>query len=55
MFFRAWISPPGDFGEGAAGRLFALVVLVAPLGLLFHRPFVVEVVLPFMQAVGAME
>jgi len=27
--------------------------LVAPVGLLFHRPFVVGVIVPFMRALGA--
>ena len=41
-------------GSGWSGRLFATVVVLAPLGLLFHRPFVVGVVVPFMRFVGAM-
>jgi hypothetical protein len=40
-------------GTGWSGRLFAAAVLVAPVGLLFHRPFVVEVIVPFMRALGA--
>jgi len=40
-------------GSGWSGRLFAVVVLVAPSGLLFHRPFVVGVIVPFMRALGA--
>lgn len=40
-------------GNGRSGRLFAAAVLVAPVGLLFHRPFVVEVIVPFMRALGA--
>jgi hypothetical protein len=35
------------------GRLFAGAVLVAPVGLLFPRPFVVEVVVPFLMALGS--
>ena len=41
-------------GRGVAGRLFAAVVLVAPLGLLFHRPFVLHVIIPLMHAIGAL-
>lgn len=40
-------------GSGWTGRLFAGAVLVAPIGLLFHRPFVVGVIIPFMRALGA--
>jgi len=40
-------------GAGWSGRLFAAAVLVAPVGLLFHRPFVVGVIVPFMRALGA--
>lgn len=36
------------------GRAFAAVVLVGPVGSLFHRPFVERVWLPFMHAVGAL-
>jgi hypothetical protein len=49
-------SPLGHqigLGVGWTGRLFAAVVLVAPVGLLFHRPFVVGVIVPFMHALGA--
>lgn len=34
-------------------RLAAAVIIIAPLPLLFHAPFVREVILPFMQATGA--
>ena len=34
------------------GRLFTFVVLVAPLPLLFHDPFVRKVILPFLTAIG---
>jgi hypothetical protein len=38
-------------GRGWLGRAFALVVIVAPLPLLFPPPFVEGVVVPFLQAV----
>jgi D-alanyl-lipoteichoic acid acyltransferase DltB (MBOAT superfamily) len=41
-------------GSGLSGRLFVLLVLTLPLGLLFHRPFVVRVIVPFMQALGVL-
>jgi len=40
-------------GAGFPGRLFALIVLIAPLGLLFHPPFVVGIIVPFMRFLGA--
>ncbi|MFO0881107.1 MAG: MBOAT family protein [Gemmataceae bacterium] len=40
-------------GGGWRGWLFTMAVLVVPLGLLFHRPFVLQVVVPFLQAMGA--
>jgi hypothetical protein len=40
-------------GSGSRGRLFAIVVLLAPAGLLFHRPFVIGIIVPFMRALGA--
>jgi hypothetical protein len=41
-------------GAGWPGRFFAIGVLLAPAGLLFHRPFVVGIIAPFMRAVGAL-
>jgi D-alanyl-lipoteichoic acid acyltransferase DltB (MBOAT superfamily) len=35
-------------------RVFALVVLIAPVPLLFHPPFIHNVVLPMMSALGAL-
>jgi hypothetical protein len=40
-------------GSGWPGRAFAMVVLAAPVFLLFHRPFVTGVIVPFMRAIGA--
>jgi hypothetical protein len=40
-------------GSRWQGRLFAATCLIAPAGLLFHRPFVVGVIVPFMRAMGA--
>jgi hypothetical protein len=41
-------------GSGCPGRGFLVLVLIAPLFLLFHRPFVSRVIVPFMQVVGAL-
>jgi hypothetical protein len=38
---------------GWSGRLFATAVLLAPAGLLFHRPFVMGIIVPFMRVLGA--
>jgi alginate O-acetyltransferase complex protein AlgI len=40
-------------GSGGPGRLFATAALLAPAGLLFDRPFVVGIIVPFMRVVGA--
>ena len=40
-------------GSHWQGRWFAIVILVAPVILLFHRPFVVGIIVPFMRVLGA--
>ena len=40
-------------GSAWSGRWFAMSVLLAPAGLLFHRPFVVGIIVPFMRVLGA--
>ncbi|MBI3463208.1 MAG: hypothetical protein HY000_09135 [Planctomycetes bacterium] len=40
--------------RGLPGWLFALIVVAGPACLLFHRPFVVGVVCPFMRVIGAL-
>ena len=39
--------------NGVRGRAATMCLLVAPAGALFHPPFVLRVIVPFMQAVGA--
>jgi hypothetical protein len=41
-------------GRGVIGRSFVFAAVIAPLGLLFHRPFVLGVVVPFMHTIGAL-
>lgn len=36
------------------GRTFTALVLIGPVFLLFHRPFVERVIVPFMRAIGAL-
>lgn len=40
-------------GRGLIGRLYTGLAVLAPAGLLFHPPFVDEVVLPTLQALGS--
>ena len=40
--------------SGLSGRVFAAIVLLAPATLLFHRPFIIGVIVPFMRALGAL-
>jgi alginate O-acetyltransferase complex protein AlgI len=49
-------SRPGrriGLGRGWRGWLFAAVVLAGPAYILFHPPFVRDVILPFLAAIGA--
>src|SRR5205085_735711 len=47
-------SRPGRLHlRGAAGRLFTIAVTALPVGLLFHRPFIEHVILPFLHAIRA--
>lgn len=39
---------------GISARVFAFVILLAPAPLLFHRPFMLGVMVPFMRALGAL-
>jgi hypothetical protein len=41
-------------GQGFAGRLFCAIVTIAPVGLLFHPPFVNEVIIPALNAMRAL-
>ena len=40
-------------GSGGVGWLYTMTVLIAPLGLLFHPPFVRQVILPFLDLIAA--
>lgn len=50
---RSRIGRSLGLGRSFPGRLFTMTILLAPIGLLFHRPFVTGVVVPFLQAVKA--
>jgi hypothetical protein len=50
-------SKPGraiGLGAGLRGWLFTLLVLLLPAPLLFHSPFVLQIVVPFLRAIGAL-
>ena len=50
---RSELGRQFGLGAGWPGRLFAAAVVLAPAGLLFHRPFVVGIIVPFMRVLGA--
>jgi hypothetical protein len=50
---RSRVGRAMGLGNGWRGWLFTMAVLLTPVGLLFHRPFVTEVIVPFLKAVGA--
>ena len=50
-------SPAGKqlrLGSGITGWVFTLIVVAGPAYWLFHPPFVRQVILPFMKAIGAL-
>ena len=51
---RTRLSRRIGLGSGWPGRAFTMLVLIAPVFFLFHRPFVVRVIVPFMRAMGAL-
>jgi hypothetical protein len=51
---RSRAGRAAGLGRGWRGRLFALVVVAGPAYWLFHPPFVHNVVVPFMAALGAL-
>jgi hypothetical protein len=54
IFERSVVGRRIGLGKGWSGRMFTFLVLAAPVFLLFHRPFVVRVIVPFMHAMGAL-
>ncbi|MEX2112402.1 MAG: MBOAT family protein [Pirellulales bacterium] len=47
---RSWLGRAFGIGRGVCGWLFTAITLVAPAYLLFHPPFIEQVVLPMLQA-----
>ena len=54
LFERSAFGRRAGLGSGWRARIFTFLVLVAPVSLLFHRPFVLGIVVPFMHALGAL-
>ena len=47
------VTPGGMVrGSGWRGWLFTATTLIGPVGFLFHRPFLTEVVAPFLGALA---
>jgi hypothetical protein len=53
VFERSGFGRRLGLGAGWSGRLFAFAVLITPVGLLFHPPFVVGIIVPFLRALKA--
>jgi len=51
---RSRVGRGFGLGAGWRGWLFTMGMLLAPATILFHGPFVTRVVVPFIQAVGAL-
>lgn len=51
---RSRIGKQLGLARGWRGRLFTLTVLIAPAACLFHPPFVLRVIVPFMTTLGAL-
>jgi hypothetical protein len=50
---RSRVGKRLGLGAGWRGWLFTMLMLAIPAPLLFHRPFVVGIVVPFLHAIGA--
>lgn len=54
FFERSRVGRAIGLGHGFRGWLFTLLAVLAPAPLLFHAPFLLNVVLPFLRAIGAL-
>ncbi len=54
LFERGRTGRSLGISAGWRGRAFAIAVLLIPLPLLFHRPFAVRIIVPFLRAIGAL-
>lgn len=53
LFERGRMKRALGLGHGLVGRAWTMAIVILPAGMLFHPPFVREVVLPFMKAIGS--
>jgi alginate O-acetyltransferase complex protein AlgI len=53
LFERSGLGRSLGLGEGWRGWAFTMLLLVLPMYVLFHPPFMVKVVVPFMAMLGA--
>jgi alginate O-acetyltransferase complex protein AlgI len=49
---HSWLGHRAKLGRGWTGWLFAVLVLVIPVCILFHPAFLLKVILPFLRALG---
>lgn len=52
LFERSRVGRGLRLGSGWRGWLYTMALLLAPVPLLFHRPFVTRVIVPFFEAIG---
>jgi len=53
LFERSTLGKRLGLRRGAPGQLYTAAIITLPVGILFHQPFVIEVILPFADAIGA--
>lgn len=53
LFERSWLGKRLGMGKGLFGRFFCAAVVLGPILLLLHRPFVERVVVPMLTAIGS--
>lgn len=54
FFERAALARQWGLGRGWRGWAFTALVVIGPLGLLFHPPFVATIIVPMMRALGGL-
>jgi Membrane bound O-acyl transferase family len=52
LFERSKFGKHIKLGNGALARIYCHLVLILPMGLLFHQPFINVVVVPMLKAIG---
>jgi hypothetical protein len=54
LFERSQFGKRLGLGKGVSGRAFCAVVTLGPVFLLFHRPFIEQVIVPMLTAFGSL-